>query len=705
MADESSKSNAYFRELLNKDTSEADKPAAKRKPLPLPAAQLDAMGSWEKHTKGFGAKMLSKFGFTGRLGANEDGVSRSIEVSVRPSQVGLGYGHVTEAAALPANKQLEAEWRGIDVSIEIDSESWRKGASENLRRTKKKLSVVELLQAQEETADKAQRKRERREEQQRQKDEQQGPGSRFAKEPELGQELLHNVSMLLEVEGGEAMALSRKLHLLVVRAGAFKDEVATLTGNIDADAAKLDRLERLGLTISRVRSKLEAGAEGVTAQALCDVFESMFKSFPEEFSVFGVINLVHAFAGRLIELQLQSWNAMEDPLLLVEVAAGWIPLEDFFKNEDKPHFAKLVREMVGQVVEQRALPLVRRELVSRWVLLETDRACVALLTALRGAVGARPLADLLDNSVLPKIQLFVSSWLPREQSSLHECFRAWAPLLGDRLGVLFPEVRQRISQTLASWNGVDSVAVDIVKPWQDLFDKNSFNNLVFRVVVPKVVGALRSMEVNPSNQDISVVRALLLWIGVIPAANLSALLVGELFPKWLDVLYHWLSANPDLDEVTEWYLGWKSLFPEAVSEEATVQAQFHLALDMMDASISGRAIVHPYNGVTGPSANSYVAIMEAVNLEQQMQSRLLEMKRDGIRKAAAVVVSFKEVVEAFAESKSIEFRPRDGKTHDDKPVWSFGRSSIYLDQNVAFVYSNASKLWSPIGLEELALIS
>ena len=36
------------------------------------------------------------------------------------------------------------------------------------------------------------------------------------------------------------------------------------------------------------------------------------------------------------------------------------------------------------------------------------------------------------------------------------------------------------------------------------------------------------------------------------------------FPKWHAVLHAWLSAAPNFDEVTRWYLGWKGLFPEEV---------------------------------------------------------------------------------------------------------------------------------------------
>ena len=39
--------------------------------------------------------------------------------------------------------------------------------------------------------------------------------------------------------------------------------------------------------------------------------------------------------------------------------------------------------------------------------------------------------------------------------------------------------------------------------------------------------------------------------------QLISLLVDHFFPKWCAVLRHWLVHNPDYEEVTAWYLGWK----------------------------------------------------------------------------------------------------------------------------------------------------
>lgn len=78
-------------------------------PSPQKAIQKDkAWGKWERHTKGFGLKMLKKMGFEGALGkTGSEGISRPVQVQVRPR--GAGLGSVQEATHL--NKHIEEEYR------------------------------------------------------------------------------------------------------------------------------------------------------------------------------------------------------------------------------------------------------------------------------------------------------------------------------------------------------------------------------------------------------------------------------------------------------------------------------------------------------------------------------------------------------------------------------------------------------------------
>lgn len=55
-----------------------------------------------------------KMGFKGRLGKNEDGVTRQLEVKVRPGLSGLGFGNFKEATTLKVSlkKRNNVYWVG-----------------------------------------------------------------------------------------------------------------------------------------------------------------------------------------------------------------------------------------------------------------------------------------------------------------------------------------------------------------------------------------------------------------------------------------------------------------------------------------------------------------------------------------------------------------------------------------------------------------
>ena len=65
----------------------------------------------------------------------------------------------------------------------------------------------------------------------------------------------------------------------------------------------------------------------------------------------------------------------------------------------------------------------------------------------------------------------------------------------------------------------------------------------------------------------------MLWQDIVPHVSFVAILEKNFFPRWLHVLGAWLMTNPNYDEVTKWYIGWKSLFPEQLLADATIKGQ------------------------------------------------------------------------------------------------------------------------------------
>jgi biotin-(acetyl-CoA carboxylase) ligase len=57
----------------------------------------------------------------------------------------------------------------------------------------------------------------------------------------------------------------------------------------------------------------------------------------------------------------------------------------------------------------------------------------------------------------------------------------------------------------------------------------------------------------------------------------------HLMPRWLKTLQEWLEqiGEEDMEEVLEWYQGWKQYMPEVVWESAEIEEIMRMALEMI----------------------------------------------------------------------------------------------------------------------------
>lgn len=52
------------------------------------------------------------------------------------------------------------------------------------------------------------------------------------------------------------------------------------------------------------------------------------------------------------------------------------------------------------------------------------------------------------------------------------------------------------------------------------------------------------------------------------------------------MLCSWLSNSPNYEEITKWYLGWKSMFSDTLLAQPLVKEKFNEALDIMNRAVS-----------------------------------------------------------------------------------------------------------------------
>eukprot|EP01041_Mallomonas_annulata_P000909 gene909-1764_t len=677
--------------------------------------------NWEKTTKGIGRKLLDKFGFSGRLGAREDGVSSAIEVRVRPGGLGLGFGDFKEAPALPSNKKFEAEWRGVEYEEEEEtvksvvekmagSKSWKRTASGKKKSANQNIGMIsaeELIKQAKENLNVSKKQViiDMRGSQTRVMTDLSNISSSTPSHlgvPKFGEEFLYNINLVVDLSEMSLFENVKRLQFNLNRINTIQSDITLLENTSQRDKNRLDKLIRIEKILQRVQDKLEQDIHSITIEAVIQVFETLQNNFTEEFTLFGLVHILPRIASPILKLQLSDWKPLQDPHLIIRMEDSW---ETLLRSLVRTGEGTIAKELMHESLASICLPVARRALTNEWVV--NDAAPAAdLLETLRVILSTSDYEQLIDATILPKIQSAVSVWSSTtDPIPIHSWIHPWLPLLKSKLSCVFPEIRRKLSTALHVWDPSDSTALVVLRPWMGVFDQSSMDQLLIRSIIPKLVSHLRELVINPQNQNIIQFTTVMTWVDVLPRIHFLSLIEGEFFPQWMRVLVTWLnSKEPDFEEVTNWYIGWKSLFTSELLEDPHLVSLFNIALQLMSDSLSleeGAVLSIPQQIIQN---SSYYKVIELRNTEAAAMRRIKEIERPQSSRGASVAVSFKEVVEAYAESSGILFLPKEGKIYEGKQIWIFGNKLCYLDQNVVF-YNNGRDNWSPIALEDLLAIA
>eukprot|EP01038_Epipyxis_sp_PR26KG_P007689 gene7689-10460_t len=705
------------------------------------------IGGWEKHTKGIGLKLLQKMGFKGRLGAREDGISRAVEVVVRPNQVGLGFGDIVEATSLKINKQIEAEWKGVELVDTEDgvktknlaklseserlahSNGWKKGRN-NSQRKIQKINLEDIIKINNSESVSTQMILDMR-------NNDSGvlidladinqtiiSDSALAK-PMLGQEFLHNLNIIHDNLDLEVKKDVRKMERERSIISNNDINLVDITEHLERDFQRFNRLEKLYLVLERIDSKVnDDDNDDITINSIVTLFKTLHTEFKEEFILFGLINCLLQLMRKIaMKLSWKPFSDTDDEKFLPKFYQSWLPLIQYFEDLKLSSIVGQIQQAMHNIVETYFLPIIRRAIINDWVVKDAAK-CIEIMEYLQILLPSILFEQTLDMIIMPRLTTAVNEWKPSNKnptSMIHLWLHPWLPLLHTKISGFFPDIRRRIAQFLSTWHPRDELALLILKPWIAVFDQNSMDNLVVRCIIPKVVFVMRDeLHINPSNQDINPFLWVIRFEPLIPFQHFTCILAGEFFPRWLRALYIWLSAeNANLSEISQWYSGWKSLFSETLLKDELIMGPFNMALDMMKTVLMNNSISSFHETLLAIERQNYFNIYEKKSIEMKAKIRLSELQSgNGKQNISAkrkhnsqAVSTFKEVVEEFALENNIEFAPRSGRLYEGKQVWLFGNNNCYFDQNVIFVSKSdvikghGEDQWQPISLEDLLVIS
>ncbi|XP_041095884.1 tuftelin-interacting protein 11-like [Polyodon spathula] len=690
--------------------------------------------NWERHTRGIGQKLLEKMGYVpGRgLGKNAQGILNPIEAKARKGKGAVGaYGAERTKQSLQDFPVVDSE-EEEEKDFQQEMSQWRREPGQGRKKPKYSYRTVDELKAkgyamgksmaapptelaQVKVIDMTGREHKVYSSYSQMSNKHSvpeepplAPAGKEQKSPGFAlPELEHNLQLLIDLTEQEILQGARRLQHERDVVVSLSHESEMLAETLSQEEGALERLGQVLELVEQCERRLSPGSgsteEPLSLEDCAQLFERLQGDFYEEYKAFGLADLAVAMVHPLLKEHFRDWEPLKDRIYGIEVIGKWRALlESGQMAHSQPDMNAM--DPYHRMLWEVWLPFVRTS-VTRW----QPRNCGPMVDFLESWAPILPiwiLENILEQLIFPKLQREVESWNPLTDTvPIHSWIHPWLPLMQAQLEPLYPPIRNKLASALQKWHPSDSSAKLILQPWRDVFTPGSWEAFMVKNIVPKLGLCLSEFVVNPHQQHMDPFQWVLDWEGMLSPSSLVGMLDKHFFPKWLQVLCSWLSNNPNYEEITKWYLGWKSMLSDALLAHPSIKEKFNEALDIMNRSVSSGI-----GGYMQPGARENVAYLTHTERRKDFQYEAMQERREAesvaqrgigaaVAAASTIPTNFKDLIQAKAEEHNIVFMPVMGKRHEGKQLYTFGRIVIYIDRGVVFV--QGEKTWVPTSLQSL----
>eukprot|EP00158_Paraphelidium_tribonemae_P006900 Partr_v1_DN28023_c1_g1_i3_m57567 putative be involved in pre-mRNA splicing (By similarity) len=620
---------------------------------------------WEKHTTGFGSKMLKNMGWKEGEGIGASaakGIVEPVKTELRPKGFGLGFGKRDEPVP-PADTAglFKSRKRAADVKkkpkkryITLEDKLAGTGISSDVLQ---KLTIIDGMTGKPLTSTAFDL------------DVWDGRDEMAIKSlPELRNNInliFKRVDKQLEVFG-QGMKRSEK------DMADLNARIVGLEKSVEEGPVRIKRMTELSTLLKTFQKRVTAAAKtGDYAAALnvdqyLDLYDPIVSDYQNELKTFGLDSAIISFVAPIIQKLFLRWDPLGNPRLGLDIFSQW-----------KKLLCAVDGEKMGTAYETMMYnswyPTVRSCITNSWNPHQPE-CVIDFLELWKPHIPDYLNTEITHQLILPKLTTAVQDWKPADKRGIHTWLHPWLPIFGSLLSQVLATVRTKFSNSLIEWYPNEPHALQMLLKWRKVFSTKDMNTLVERSIVPKLRHYMQSeFTVDPRQQDLRPLDVLMDWSALVPLKTLVGILEAEFFHKWLHVLYLWLIAsksNPQaLDDITQWYTEWKAFFPESIVRHPTCVAKFNTALQMMNETMETGEIEGFANGMYATA----IPPTSPIILNQNIPANQAKPK-----------VTFRDTVEHFAAKHGLLFMPANKLSRAGKQLFKFGKVSVYFEDDLVY---------------------
>ncbi|ORX43565.1 TFP11-domain-containing protein [Hesseltinella vesiculosa] len=595
-----------------------------------PAPGTD-FAAFNKHTTGFGQRMLERMGWksgTG-LGSSGEGMVNPVETKLRPKGMGMGFrgfDERTDQAKADAAMSSEDEEDAVDKDTKLDG--WKRQDTTTPASSQRPSSSKPKKTTYHTAKDVIAHAEQSIQHQPQKVLDMTGPSIREISLSDIKRtdsptlmesttrlpELRHNVRLLVDLAKGDLENMSREKQTNHYKFIALQEELESLQIQQQLQLQKQQTMDQIKEVTMQIQQQFKLAQEQQLYQTNSitalygPLFETLSTALADQVALLQLDTIVVAVWVPKMKLVCADWDVLGDPECGLDDIRRWRSLLRCHDDEDKrsrssrkQHLtATLVATPYESMMNTIWLHRVRSAINNEWNVREPE-SLIQLLTQWQTVLPQYLFENVVHQLVLPKITRAVNDWDPRQdQEMIHTWIHPWLPLLREwRMADLFTSIRHKLSVVLRQWHPSDESALEVLSRWKGVWTQVQMDTFLQKTVVPKLSQVLRQeFVVNPHDQQLEPLFWCLAWHELLNPEVLQSLLETEVFTQWLRILYKWLTLNPEnvnFDEVKEWYLWWKQVFASlSLADHPSVLKCTRKALDMMSAASSGDTVPKAY---------------------------------------------------------------------------------------------------------------